>query len=199
MPVHRHKKDTTPTPSGSTQEQTVPPLPDQQTFQQYLRELARGAIRVVLEAVMREELDALIGVGWGECSPKRKGYRNGSYTRDLVTSSGRIEEIKVPRDREGQFHTQVFDHYSRYEPQVAQGLTEMFVAGVSTRHPSGKWLKRSWESRLVPLRSVVSTRRSPSNLTPGDSVGFRTTGAFCTWMVYILASVMGRKPTPRSF
>jgi transposase-like protein len=132
MPVHRRKKDTTPTPSGSTQEQTVPPLPDQQTFQQYLRELARGAIRVVLEAVMREELDALIGVGWGECSPKRKGYRNGSYTRDLVTSSGRIEEIKVPRDREGQFHTQVFNHYSRYEPQVAQGLTEMFVAGVST-------------------------------------------------------------------
>ena len=52
---------------------------------------------MVLEAVMREELDALIGVGWGECSPKRKGYRNGSYTRDLVTSSGRIEEIKVPR------------------------------------------------------------------------------------------------------
>jgi putative transposase len=69
----------------------------------------------------------------------------------LVTSSGRIEEIKVPRDREGQFHTQVFDRYSRYEPQVAQGLTEMFVAGVSTRHPSGKWLKRSWESRPVEV------------------------------------------------
>ncbi len=51
MPVHRHKKDTT------------PPMPDQQTFQQYLRELARGAIRVVIEDVMCEELDALIGVG----------------------------------------------------------------------------------------------------------------------------------------
>jgi transposase-like protein len=35
---------------------------------------------------MREELDAFIGVAWGECSPKRKGYPNGSYTRDLVTS-----------------------------------------------------------------------------------------------------------------
>jgi len=132
MPVHRHKKDTTPTVASSTQEQPAPALPDQQTFQQFLRELARGAVRVVLEGVMREELDALIGVGWGECSPKRKGYRNGSYRRDLVTSSGRIEELKVPRDREGQFHTQVFDRYSRYEPQVAQGLTEMFVAGVST-------------------------------------------------------------------
>jgi putative transposase len=83
MPVHRHKKDTTPTPSGSTQEQVAPPLPNQQTFQQYLRELARRAIRVVLEGVMREELDALIGVGWGESSPKRKGYRNGSYTHGM--------------------------------------------------------------------------------------------------------------------
>src|SRR5436309_3134263 len=133
MPVHRKKKDTTTSPSSSTQEQTVPPLPDQQTFQQYLRELARGAIRVVLEDVMREELDALIGVGWGVCSPKRKGYRNGSYTRDLITSSGRLEEIKVPRDREGQFHTQVFERYSRYEPHIAEGLTQMFVAGTSTQ------------------------------------------------------------------
>src|SRR2546425_4599941 len=109
MPVHRQKKDTTTTPPGSTQEQTVPPLPDQQTFQQYLRELARGAIRVVLEDVMCEELDALIGVGWGQSSPKRKGYRNGFYHRDLVTASGRLEDLKVPRDREGHFHTHVFD------------------------------------------------------------------------------------------
>jgi hypothetical protein len=35
-----------------------------------------------LEDVMREELDALIGVAWGESSPKRKGYRNGSSTRE---------------------------------------------------------------------------------------------------------------------
>ncbi len=134
MLVHRHKKDTTPPSLGSTQEPAIPPLPDQQTFRQYLRELARGAIRVVVEDVMREELDALIGVGWGESSPKRKGYRNGHYRRDLATSSGRLEDLKVPRDREGHFHTQVFDRYSRYEPHIAEGLTQMFVAGV--RMPS---------------------------------------------------------------
>jgi len=132
MPVDRKKKDTTANAADSTQKQSAPTLPTQQEFQQYLRELARSAIRVVLESVMREELDALIGVGWGESSPKRKGYRNGSYTRDLVTTTGRIEELQVPRDREGQFHTQVFERYRRYEPQVAQGLSEMFVAGTST-------------------------------------------------------------------
>ena len=81
---------------------------------------------------MREELDAFIGAAWGERSPKRKGYRNGTYTRDLATATGRLEGLNVPRDREGQFHTQVFDRYSRFEPHIAEGLTQMFVAGTST-------------------------------------------------------------------
>ena len=132
MPVSKKKRTTSQTPLSKS-ESSSPLLPEQQEFQQHLRTLAQSAVRTVVELVMREELDALIGAAWGECSPKRKGYRNGSYTRDLVTSTGRLEEISVPRDREGQFHTQVFDRYSRYEPQVAQGLTEMFVAGVSTQ------------------------------------------------------------------
>jgi putative transposase len=135
MPVSRKKKCSKPNTPDTTKGQSAPPLPYQQTFRQYLRDLARGAIHVVLEGVMREELDALIGVGWGECSPERKRYRNGFYRRDLTPTSGRIEDLQVPRDREGQFHTQVFERYRRYEPAVAQGLTEMFVAGVSTRHP----------------------------------------------------------------
>ncbi len=131
MPVPK-KKHTTSTPDPSTSEPSSPVLPDQQVFHQYLRTLAQSAVRIVIETVMREELDQFIGAAWGESSPKRKGYRNGHYTRDLVTSTGRLEEIKVPRDREGQFHTQTFEHYNRYEPHIAEGLTQMFVAGVST-------------------------------------------------------------------
>jgi putative transposase len=132
MPVPSKKKDTTPNTPGSTQEQTAPTLPRQQEFHQHLHALAQSAVRTVIELVMREELDAFIGAAWGECSPKRNGYRNGTYTRDLVTSTGRLEEIKVPRDRAGQFHTQAFERYSRYEPHIADGLMQMFVAGVST-------------------------------------------------------------------
>jgi putative transposase len=119
MPVHR-KKDTTPHTLDSMQGQRTPALPEQLEFHQRLRALAQSAVRTVLELVMREELDAFIGAAWGECSPKRKGYRNGFYTRDLVTSTGQLEEIKVPRDREGHFHTQAFERYSRYEPHIAR-------------------------------------------------------------------------------
>ena len=131
MPVSKKKRTTSESPP-SKEEPSSPPLPEQQEFHQHLRTLAQSAVRNVLELVMREELDAFIGAAWGECSPKRKGYRNGTYTRDLATATGRLEDLKVPRDREGQFHTQTFERYSRYEPHIAEGLTQMFVAGTST-------------------------------------------------------------------
>lgn len=132
MPVPKEKSTTSNTdPLVSDHSSAL--LPEQQTFHEHLRALTRSAVRVVIEEVMREELTQFLGAAWGQCTPERKGYRNGTYTRDLATSSGPIEELEVPRDREGQFHTQVFDRYQRYEPQVAEGLTQMFVAGVSTQ------------------------------------------------------------------
>jgi putative transposase len=131
MPVPKNKP-TTVTPEGSTPDPSSSVLPDPGEFRQHLRRLAVSAVQVLIEQVMREELEQCIGASWGECTPTRRGYRNGCYTRDLVTPTGQIENLKVPRDREGQFHSQVFERYSRYEPEVAEALTQMFVSGVST-------------------------------------------------------------------
>ena len=132
MPVPK-SKPTTLSPEGSTAESSSPIVPEQEEFRQYLRRLAVSAVQVLIEQVMREELEQCIGASWGECTPKRRGYRNGSYTRDLVTPTGHIEDLKVPRDRAGAFHTQVFDRYGRYEPEVVEALTDMFVSGTSTQ------------------------------------------------------------------
>jgi transposase-like protein len=132
MPVDK-KQHTTSIPNPTTAEPSSPQELVQQAFHQHLREQIRSAVQIVMEEVMREELTQFLRAQWGECSPQRKGYRNGSYTRDLATASGKIEDLQVPRDREGQFHTQIFDRYSRYEEQVADGLTEMFVSGTSTQ------------------------------------------------------------------
>jgi putative transposase len=131
MPVHK-KEHTTPETKHRTTESPVPNLPAPEEFHHYLRAQIRNATRAVMEAIMQEELERFVGAAWGECTAERKGYRNGFYTRDLATTSGPIEDLKVPRDRAGEFHTQVFDRYNRYEPQIAEGLTQMFVAGTST-------------------------------------------------------------------
>ena len=132
MPVPKHKPITS-SPESSTSQLSSPLVPEQEEFRQHLRRLAVSAVQVLLEQVMREELEQCLGASWGECTPTRRGYRNGSYTRDLVTPTGRIEDLKVPRDRAGAFHTQVFERYSRYEPEVAEALTDMFVSGTSTQ------------------------------------------------------------------
>jgi putative transposase len=108
MPVPKKERITSKIDS-QTVEQASPNFPDQQTFHEHLRTLTRKAVRVVIEEVMREELQAFLGAAWGESTPQRNGNRNGTYTRDLATSSGSIENLGVPRDREGHFHTQVFD------------------------------------------------------------------------------------------
>src|SRR2546427_1107632 len=131
MPVSK-KKPTTLSLDGSTPESPSNAMPEQEEFRQHLRRLAVSAVQVLIEHVMREELEQCLGASWGECTANRRGYRNGSYTRDLVTSTGRIEDLKVPRDREGVFHSQAFERYNRYEPEVAEALTQMFVNGVST-------------------------------------------------------------------
>ena len=131
MPVPE-KKPITSKPSIPTPEASSPVLPEQEEFRQHLRSLAVSAVQVLIEQVMCEELEQCIGASWGECTPRRRGYRNGSYTRDLVTPTGRIADLKVPRDREGEFHTQAFERYNRNAPEVAEALTQMFVSGVST-------------------------------------------------------------------
>ena len=152
MPVPK-KQPTTLTPEGSTSESSSSALPEQEEFRRHLRRLAVSAVQVLIEHVMREELEQCIGASWGECTPTRRGYRNGSYTRDLVTPTGRIEALKVPRDREGQFHSQVFERYSRYEPEVAEALTQMFVNGVST-HKVGEVAQTL--TGVAPSASTIS-------------------------------------------
>jgi transposase-like protein len=151
MPVP--KKRITSTSEATKVESSDHQMPDEQDFRQHMRNLAVSAMRVLIEEVMREELEQCLGAEWGECTAERKGYRNGSYTRDLVTKTGRIEALSVPRDREGQFHTQVFERYGRYEPEVAEALTEMFVSGTST-HKVGKVAEKLMG--VAPSSSAVS-------------------------------------------
>src|SRR3989442_15243147 len=153
MPVDK-KQNTTPDHlKGKTTETASSKMPTQEDFHHYLRAEIRTATRIVMEEVMREELSGFLGASWGETSVERKGYRNGSYTRDLITATGRIEDLSVPRDREGQFHTQAFERYGRYEPEVAQALTEMFVSGTST-HKVGKVAETL--TGVAPSASAVS-------------------------------------------
>jgi putative transposase len=152
MPVNK-KQHTTSSPDPTVTESSSPQEVVELSFHEHLRAQIRGAVQVVMEEMMSEELSLFLGAKWGESSPERKGYRNGFYTRDLNTSSGQIKDLQVPRDREGEFHTQLFERYNRYEQQVADGLTQMFVSGTST-HKVGEVAEKLMG--VTPSASAVS-------------------------------------------
>lgn len=103
----------------------------QVTIHKLLQEQMRLAIRRTLITVLEEEVNEFIQAGLYQRTSQRKGYRNGYYERDLVTTAGAIEDLPVPRTRNG-FHTQLFESYHRRQAELDEAICDMFVQGVST-------------------------------------------------------------------
>lgn len=82
-----------------------------------------------MELLMREELYNFLRVE----HPDEENSRNGYYQRELHTRYGNIEELNVPRDREGAFHTALFEPYSRRENWLEDAVISMYKGGMSTR------------------------------------------------------------------
>jgi transposase-like protein len=98
-----------------------------------LEDRVRDAIKGVLEEVMEEEMTAQLQAKHRERTEQRRGERNGHYGRGLTTTAGHIEQIRVPRAREMEFLTEVFEKYRRMSGSMEEAVLEMYLQGVSTR------------------------------------------------------------------
>ena len=97
----------------------------------------REGVKAVLEEVLQEEMSEHLEAGYRELTPNRRGERNGHYTRNLVTPAGKIERLEVPRDREGEFVTEVFKRYKRMTGDVEEAVLKMYLSGISVRKIAG--------------------------------------------------------------
>lgn len=95
-------------------------------------ELFKRLLKESLQEVLEAEMTEVIGAAPGERTDERSGYRAGYYSRSLITRIGKLE-LRVPRDRDGRFSTELFDRYQRSEKALVSALAEMYVQGVSTR------------------------------------------------------------------
>jgi transposase-like protein len=142
--------------------------PLQETIQTDLHALFRGAVRIALETVLEDEIRHLVGAGRYQRLGDRRGHRNGTYLRSLVTTVGGIE-IAVPRAREGSA-AGVIGRYQRRVDEVDAAIVESYVAGVSTRKMGkvtrallGDDVSRSTVSRVTRSldEQVEALRKAP--------------------------------------
>jgi putative transposase len=84
----------------------------------------------MVQQVLDAEMTRFLGAGSYERSAERRGWRKGFKPR-----VGKLE-LLVPKDREGQFQTELFARYQRREKALVLSMLEMYIAGVSTRKVS---------------------------------------------------------------
>ena len=83
-----------------------------------------------IEEMLEAELTSELGYERYEAEGRNSGNsRNGHYTRKMRTSGGDAE-IKVPRDRNGEFQSQLLKKNSN---EIEQKITAMYAKGMSTR------------------------------------------------------------------
>jgi transposase-like protein len=113
------------------QKNTLSEAERQATIHELLHEQMRLAIRRTFITVLEEEVNGFIQAALYQRTPERQDFRNGYYERDLVTTSGVIEDLPVPRTRNS-FRTQLFERYQRRQEELDEAICNMFVQGVST-------------------------------------------------------------------
>lgn len=101
----------------------------------------------------------------GDTSAEKRNYRNGYYTRSYTVKGIGTVKIEVPRDRLGEFSSQLIGRYDRYEKILRKDIVLMFLSGISTRGVS--LLSKELIGRSVSAAEV-------SNVTGEISKGIET-------------------------
>lgn len=90
-------------------------------------------VGMFLTNLMGEELTDHLGRGPYERKDGATDYRNGSYTRTFCIKGIGDVEVRVPRDRDGDFKTEVLPRCQRYDQRITEDIAAMYLTGISTR------------------------------------------------------------------
>jgi transposase-like protein len=104
------------------------------------REFQSRGLKWFLESSLRDAVARKLGVRSYERSDGRRGYRNGSYVRTVVTPYGTVE-VLVPRLRDGTYEHGLWDSNGLLTTEARELILETYLSGPSTRRV-GKVLEK---------------------------------------------------------
>lgn len=110
-----------------------------------------------LTGLMKAELTHILGREEYERGKGKCNHRNGSYPRNFCIKGIGDVAVKVPRDRNGEYQTQVLPRSKRYEDRIAEDLSIMYLTGISTRTLS--MLSRRLIGREISHAEVSTANR----------------------------------------
>jgi len=129
---------------------------------QAMKELFRDAIQQVMES----ELDVELGyekserMSDSENNNLSKNYRNGYSKKTVKTQLGEIE-VKVPRDRNGEYEPKIIGKYNRNADGMEEKILSLYACGMSQRDIAEQ-IKNLYDVEISPeLVSKISEKIMP--------------------------------------
>ena len=129
---------------------------------QAMKELFRDAIQQVMES----ELDVELGyekserMSDSENDNLLKNYRNGYSKKTVKTQLGEIE-VKVPRDRNGEYEPKIIGKYNRNADGMEEKILSLYACGMSQRDIAEQ-IKNLYDVEISPeLVSKISEKIMP--------------------------------------
>ena len=92
----------------------------------------------VLQQVMEAELEEKLGyeksqrVSESDGSGTQKNYRNGYSKKTVKTQLGEVD-VKIPRDRNGEYEPQIIEKYNRNADGMEEKILALYACGMSQR------------------------------------------------------------------
>ena len=104
-----------------------------QSLFEMIRANVQETVGQYLSFLMDSEMTQFLGRNRYERCEGNTNHRNGSYERKFTLKGIGGVDIRVPRDRKGEFKTEVIPRSKQYEDSLREDLSVMFLAGISTR------------------------------------------------------------------
>jgi len=96
-------------------------------------DLMRSLLQTMVNALLSEHADAVVGAEWGQRSADRQAQRNGYRHREMDTRVGTID-VAIPKLREGTYFPEwLLERRKRAERALTTVVADCYLAGVSTR------------------------------------------------------------------
>ena len=127
-----------------------------------MKDMFKDILQKVMECEFADELgyEKSDRMSSDECANKSKNYRNGYSKKTVKTQMGELE-IKVPRDRNGEYEPKIISKYNRNADDMEEKILSLYACGMSQRDIA-KQIKNLYDVEISPeLVSKISEKIMP--------------------------------------
>jgi transposase-like protein len=115
-----------------------------------LEDFILSLIKSMMETLMQAELTELLKYDKYAVEGHNSGNsRNGYYKRSYETKYGKINDLNIPRDRNGEFEQQLIPPYKRRDGWLEDMVIQLYANGVSTRE-IGTIIEKLYKNNYSP-------------------------------------------------